>query len=59
MRSWVARSDTTSRAWIVTALLAFASGGQVAMARTVNVPEITTAMVTSAYIDLLVDHELF
>ncbi len=29
------------------------------MARSVNVPEITTAMVTSAYIDLLVDPDLF
>lgn len=29
------------------------------MARTVGVPEITTAMVTSAYIDLLVDPDLF
>ena len=29
------------------------------MARTVDVPEIITAMVTSAYIDMLVDPELF
>ncbi|MCJ1226680.1 hypothetical protein MMC12_003333 [Toensbergia leucococca] len=43
----------------IIALLAFASGGQVAFARTVNIPEITTAMVTSAYIDLGVDPELF
>ena len=40
-------------------LLALAFGGQVAMARTVDVPEITTAMVTSAYIDVLVDPRLF
>ena len=59
MRKWVARSNTKPPAWSVIALLAFASGGQVAMARTVNVPEITTAMTTSAYIDLLVDPELF
>lgn len=29
------------------------------MAHTVDVPEITTVMVTSAYIDMLVDLELF
>lgn len=29
------------------------------MARTINVPEITTAMVTSAYIDLVVDPSIF
>ena len=40
---------------VIIGLLAFASGGQVAMARTVHVPEVTTAMVTSAYIDFLVD----
>ena len=59
LRKWVARSDTKPPAWSVISLLAFASGGQVAMARTINVPEITTAMVTSAYIDLLVDPDLF
>jgi uncharacterized membrane protein YoaK (UPF0700 family) len=59
LRKWVAFSDTKPTAWSVISLLAFASGGQVAMARTVDVPEITTAMVTSAYIDLLVDPELF
>lgn len=39
---------------VIIALLAFASGGQVALARTTDVPEITTAMVTSAYIVLVV-----
>ena len=39
----------------IIALLAFASGAQVALARSVHIPEITTAMVTSAYIDLLID----
>lgn len=29
------------------------------MTRTVDVPKITTVMVTSAYIDMLVDPELF
>lgn len=47
--------DGTSGSLVVLSLLAFASGGQIAVARTVNVPEITTAMVTSAYIDLIVD----
>ncbi|CAD6591222.1 MAG: hypothetical protein ASARMPREDX12_005069 [Alectoria sarmentosa] len=43
----------------IIALLAFASGAQVAVARTVEVPEVTTAMVTSAYIDFLVDENIF
>lgn len=59
LRKWVARSDVRPPAWSVISLLAFVSGGQVAMARTINVPEITTAMVTSAYIDILVDPKLF
>ena len=40
-------------------LLAFASGAQVASARTVHIPEVTTAMVTSAYIDFIVDPDIF
>lgn len=43
----------------IIALLAFASGAQVAVARTVEIPEVTTAMVTSAYIDFLVDKKIF
>lgn len=43
----------------IIALLAFASGAQVASARTVHIPEITTAMVTSAYIDFLIDPKIF
>ncbi|MCJ1377680.1 hypothetical protein MMC17_000776 [Xylographa soralifera] len=43
---------------VIIGLLAFASGGQVAMARTVHIPEVTTAMVTSAYIDFLVDPKI-
>lgn len=50
--------DGTPGALGVLALLAFASGGQIAVARKVNVPEITTAMVTSAYIDLIIDSHL-
>jgi uncharacterized membrane protein YoaK (UPF0700 family) len=45
--------------YAIIVLLALAFGGQVALARTVDVPEITTAMVTSAYIDVLVDPRLF
>lgn len=51
-------ADGTPGALGVLALLAFASGGQIAVARSVNVPEITTAMVTSAYIDLIIDPHL-
>lgn len=47
-------NDESINLGIIT-LLAFASGAQVASARTVQVPEITTAMVTSAYIDSIVD----
>lgn len=43
----------------IIALLAFASGAQVAVARTVEIPEVSTAMVTSAYIDFLVDRNIF
>lgn len=53
-----ATADGTPGALGVLALLAFASGGQIAVARKVNVPEITTAMVTSAYIDLIIDSRL-
>ena len=59
LRKWVARHDNRPPAWSVVALLAFASAGQVAVARTINVPEIPTAMVTSAYIGMLVDPEIF
>ncbi|KAF2752091.1 DUF1275 domain protein [Sporormia fimetaria CBS 119925] len=49
---------TGSTALIVLALLAFSSGGQVAMARSLKINEITTAMATSAYVDLFVDPQL-
>lgn len=48
-------ADGTPGSLVVLSLLAFASGSQIALARSVNVPEITTAMVTSAYIDLIID----
>lgn len=47
LRKWYQRDhgESSPQAWSVIALLAFASGGQVAMARTVNLPQIPTAMV--------------
>lgn len=54
LRKFQPSATTGPRALGIITLLAFASGGQVALARTIDVPEITTAMVTSAYIDLLV-----
>ncbi len=45
--------------WSVLAMLAFSAGGQVAMARGVRVPEISTATASSAYVDLLVDPNLY
>lgn len=36
-------------------LLAFSSGGQVAMGRSLKITEITTAMATAAYVDVVVD----
>jgi uncharacterized membrane protein YoaK (UPF0700 family) len=50
-----------SGAWARTALalLALASGSQVAAARAFKIPEITTAMATAAWVDLLIDDDLF
>lgn len=59
LRQWVATESQDLSSWSVISLLAFAAGAQVAMARTVNVPEVTTAMVTSAYIDVMVDPDIF
>jgi uncharacterized membrane protein YoaK (UPF0700 family) len=47
------------QAWTALSLLAFAAGGQVAMARGLKIVEITTAMATAAYVDLLVDPNLY
>ena len=41
--------------WSVLALLAFSGGGQVAMARGVRIPEISTANASLAIVDFLVD----
>jgi len=40
-------------------LLAFSAGGQVALARSLHMTEITTANATSCYVDLLIDKRLF
>ena len=40
------------------ALLAFSSGSQVATARAMQIPEITTAMATAAWVDLVIDPRL-
>ena len=55
LRQFVTTSTTGSGALSIIALPSFSSGGQVACAGTINVPEITTAMVTSTYIDSVVD----
>ncbi|KAK5676545.1 hypothetical protein LTS10_010846 [Elasticomyces elasticus] len=39
-------------------LMAFSSGAQVAAARAMKIPEITTAMATAAWVDLLIDENL-
>ncbi|KAI9666646.1 MAG: hypothetical protein M1821_004582 [Bathelium mastoideum] len=46
-------NDPTARA--VLALLAFAAGSQVTLARSLRRPEISTAMATAAWVDLLMD----
>jgi uncharacterized membrane protein YoaK (UPF0700 family) len=43
---------------VVLSLLAFSSAAQVAMSRGLKITEITTAMATAAYVDLLVDPNL-
>lgn len=45
-------------AMAVIALLAFSSGGQVAMSRGLKITEITTAMATAAFVDVVVDPDL-
>jgi uncharacterized membrane protein YoaK (UPF0700 family) len=50
-------ADTVSR--VVITLLAFSSGGQVAMTRGLKITEITTAMATAAWVDLFVDERFW
>ncbi len=47
--------DADGHALAVISLLAFNSEGQIAMARGLQVTDITTAMVTAAYVDIFVD----
>ena len=47
-----------TRALVVVGLMAFASGSQVVLPRSLALPEISTAMATSAWIDLLIDPKL-
>ncbi|KAN0105910.1 Protein of unknown function (DUF1275) domain containing protein [Hyaloscypha variabilis] len=51
--------DTGAHALAVISLLAFSSGAQVAMARGLQITEITTAMATAAYVDIFIDKEMF
>ncbi|CAK7265785.1 hypothetical protein SEPCBS119000_001689 [Sporothrix epigloea] len=48
-----------SHAVAVLALLAFASGSQVVQSRSLAMTEISTAMATAAWVDLLIDPQLF
>ncbi|CAJ2501125.1 Uu.00g039780.m01.CDS01 [Anthostomella pinea] len=48
-----------STAVIVVALLAFAAGSQVVQSRSLKMTEISTAMATAAWVDLVVDPALF
>jgi uncharacterized membrane protein YoaK (UPF0700 family) len=47
--------------WTLTVigLLAFASGSQVVQSRSLNMTEISTAMATAAWVDLMIDKQLF
>ncbi|KAJ5548743.1 hypothetical protein N7513_005977 [Penicillium frequentans] len=54
---WPVKRDGPA-AMAVIALLAFSSGAQVAMSRSLKITEITTAMATAAFIDLVVDPNL-
>jgi uncharacterized membrane protein YoaK (UPF0700 family) len=56
-RHGVADADATALG--VIALLAFSSGGQVAMAKSLQITEITTAMATAAYVDIFIDQRMF
>lgn len=51
--------DSGPSALVVISLLAFSSGAQVAMARGLQITEITTAMATAAYVDIFTDERMF
>lgn len=44
---------------VVIGLLAFASGSQVVQSRSLSMTEISTAMATAAWVDLMIDKQLF
>ena len=44
---------------VIVSLLAFASGSQVVQSRALATPEISTAMATAAWVDLMIDPHLF
>lgn len=52
-------SDRGPVALGVIALLAFAAGGQVVQSRSLRITEISTAMATAAWVDLVMDGKLF
>ncbi len=51
--------DRGTNALIIIALLAFASGSQVVQSRSMAMTEISTAMATAAWVDLVMDPKLF
>ncbi|KAF2665165.1 hypothetical protein BT63DRAFT_429102 [Microthyrium microscopicum] len=53
----VVKNGPTS--YLVLSLLAFSSAAQVAMSRGLKITEITTAMATAAYVDLVIDPNLY
>lgn len=53
--TWHPRHRDGPKALVVIAMLAFSSSGQVAMSQFLKITEITTAMATAAYIDVVVD----
>ncbi len=52
-------NETAPSAMGAIAMLAFSSGAQVACMRPMKRPEITTAMATAAWVDLVIDPQIF
>lgn len=55
----VGRQSQGPAALGIISLLAFSSGSQVVLSRVFQVPEITTAMATAAWVDLLIDPKIW
>ncbi|KAL2022782.1 hypothetical protein VTK56DRAFT_4598 [Thermocarpiscus australiensis] len=51
--------SSTSSTLVAIGLLAAAAGSQVVQSRSLRMPEISTAMATAAWVDLLIDRDLF